>query len=139
MVTYNKYSSVDSGTIESDVSKIKTILASEKTKLTTLSESLTDDIYKADSKATLKEGFNKIKEAIEELESQLDGATSIASNVTKYKSAQNAIGSEPTKYEKNGLGGQTETQAHKNWVSNKTAQEAKMEEAIEAINGIVDS
>lgn len=89
MAKYGLYKNIEPSSITSAVESLKTDLKKSKQELTTLNNSLSDDIWKCSAKGTLKKAFNTIdSEVYTEIDNNLNNLSEIASLISKYKKAE---------------------------------------------------
>ena len=89
MANYDLYKNIDPGSITSATSSIRQKLTTNQTKLQSFDSSLTDSMWKATCKATLKEAFGKIDgEVYPDLLASLDKLDSAAELIEEYNAAK---------------------------------------------------
>ena len=136
MANYNLYDNIDPGSLSSAASSLSQKLKTSQSKLTTFNSSLSDGIWKAPAKATLKEAFGKIdSEVYTNLLADLAKAETISGLISKYKTARdNAL-----KYDGYLKSATKDTPASdiSSWESSKAAEERIMEDCESQINGLL--
>ena len=91
MANYDLYKNIDPGSITSATSSLRQKLTTNQTKLQSFDSSLTDGMWKATSKATLKEALGKIDgEVYPNILSVLDSLDTAAGLITQYNDAKDA-------------------------------------------------
>lgn len=91
MANYNLFKNIDPGAITADTASIRQKLTTSQSKLNSFSSSLSDGIWKAPSKATLKEAFSKIdSEVYQEIYDSLGRLDEAAGIISKYNDAKSA-------------------------------------------------
>ena len=91
MANYNLFNNIDPGSITSATSSIHQKMTTNQSKLSSFSSSLSDGIWKAPSKATLKEAFSKINDEVyKDILDSLDTLDKAAAIISKYNDAKAA-------------------------------------------------
>ena len=136
MANYNLYKNIDPGSLKSAASSLSQKLKTSQSKLSTFDSSLSDGIWKANAKATLKEAFGKIdSEVYKSLLDDLGKAETIAGLIEKYNAARskaetyNSYLSSATK--------ETPQSSIDEWQRNKLAEEQIMDDCESQINGLL--
>ena len=130
MANYNLYNNIDPGSLSSAASSLSQKLKTSQSKLTTFNSSLSDGIWKAPAKATLKDS-----EVYTNLLADLGKAETISGLISKYKTARdNAL-----KYDGYLKSATKDTPASdiSSWESSKAAEERIMEDCESQINGLL--
>ena len=90
MANYDLYKNIDPGSITSATSSLRQKLQTNQTKLQSFDSSLTDSMWKAACKATLKEAFGKIDgEVYSDLMAGLNNLDTAAGLIQQYNDAKN--------------------------------------------------
>ena len=135
MANYELYKNIDPGSITSATSSIRQKITTNQTKLQSFDASLTDSMWKAACKATLKEAFGKIDgEVYPEILAGLDALDTAAGLVEKY----NAAKADALTY-KGYLANATEDTPQSDintWKLNLESKEQIMEDCESKINGL---
>ena len=135
MANYDLYKNIDPGSITSATSSLRQKLTTNQTKLQSFDSTLTDSMWKATSKATLKEALGKIDgEVYPNILSALDNLDTAAGLITQYNDAKEAA----IKY-KGYLSNATEDTLESDinsWKLNLEAKEKIMDDCETKINGL---
>ena len=135
MANYNLFKNIDPSSITSATSSIRQKITTSKTKLSSFSSSLSDGIWKAPSKATLKDAFTRIdSEVYTDIINSLDALDQAAGIIAKYNDAKTAA--ETYRGYIDGDDKEKPSPNLSQWKSNLSIKEGIMEECERQINGI---
>lgn len=135
MANYNLFKNIDTGAITSATSSLRQKVTSSQTKLNALDGSLSDGIWKAPSKATLKDAFGRINsEVYTEILASLDALDSAAGIIAKYNDAKSAA--ETLKGYINNATDETSAASLSSWKSELSIKEGIMEDCEKQIAGL---
>ena len=135
MANYDLYKNIDPGSITSATSSLRQKITTNQTKLQSFDASLTDSMWKATCKATLKEAFGKIDgEVYPEILSALDNLDNAAGLVQQYNDAKEAALTYKG-YIQNATEDTPESDLN-SWRLNLEAKEKIMEDCEQKINAL---
>ncbi len=135
MANYNLFKNIDPGAITADTASIRQKITTSQSKLSSFSSSLSDGMWKAPSKATLKDAFSRIdsevyKDILDSL-AKLDQAAGIISKYNDAKSAAETYKGYIANYNES-----IPDSVLQSWKSNLSIKEGIMEECERQINGL---
>ena len=135
MANYNLFKNIDPSSITGATSSIRQKITSNQSKLSSFSSSLSDGMWKAPSKATLKEAFSKINDEVyKDIISSLDTLDQAAGIISKYFDAKTAA--ETYQGYINNDDKENPSPRLGEWKSNLSIKEGIMEECERQINGL---
>ncbi len=135
MANYDLFKNIDPGAITADTASIRQKITTSQSKLSSFSSSLSDGMWKAPSKATLKDAFSRIdsevyKDILDSL-AKLDQAAGIISKYNDAKSAAETYKGYIANYNES-----IPDSVLQSWKSNLSIKEGIMEECERQINGL---
>ncbi len=135
MANYNLFKNIDPGAITADTASIRQKITTSQSKLSSFSSSLSDGMWKAPSKATVKDAFSRIdsevyKDILDSL-AKLDQAAGIISKYNDAKSAAETYKGYIANYNES-----IPDSVLQSWKSNLSIKEGIMEECERQINGL---
>ena len=135
MANYNLFKNIDTSSITSATSSLRQKLSSSQSKLNSFNSSLSDGMWKAPSKATLKEAFGKINDEVyKEITQSLEALDTAAGIISRYNDAKTAA--ETLKGYISNATDETSEASISSWKSELSIKEGIMEECERQINGL---
>ena len=135
MANYDLYKNINPGSVTSATSSLRQKVTTSQSKLDSFSGSLSDGMWKADSKATLKDAFSRIdSEVYADILAYLDKLDTAADLVSQYNDAKTAA--ETYKSYINSATDETPASDINSWKNSLATKEKIMEDCEAAINGL---
>ena len=89
MANYGLYANINEGSLQSNVTELISKFTSKQGELESFNGTITEDMWKAESKQTFKNGIDKIvSDAYQELLNKLNDIISVCGYIETYKEAE---------------------------------------------------
>ena len=88
MANYNLYDDIDESKLLSLTDTLTKDISTNQSELTEFSDSLSEDMWKASAKETLKAGYTKLDEVFTELSNEVEKVQQACNAITEYKQAR---------------------------------------------------